>query len=464
MKYRCSNDIYAAPVLGNYLVYSPLRHVAALVNKAALKKIYNQFKTEKNREDIYGTFLGLFPKLSIPVTKIPVERKGPLEPAFLGIIPSRACNMSCAYCDFGSNTSSHERMPPNTAVAAVDWMAEYMQSQGQKVLEIHFFGGEPLVEEEIVDVVIHRGRMVAQEMDLIPHFEVSTNGLFNETRAQFVGDYFDTTVLSLDGFKEVHDRHRPINSNYGSFKTVIQSAKRLSRLPAELCLRCCVSQVNVTQLEDIASWFCEEFQSSSINFETLSINSDSKAAGLKPPDPYTFAKHCVRACQIIESYGIRAVYSAVSANGPRNTFCPVGRDTLIVSPNGRISSCYLPDKVWKARGMDLDVGKLSSDGNMKIDMDAIQRLRKMVMDKPRCERCFCRWTCSGGCHVKNSHPNCSERYEDFCIQTRIIMVCNLLNKLGFDDMAYDLLENQSAMTNLAVHPSDCLADMEIFNG
>ncbi|MCP4691498.1 MAG: hypothetical protein GY859_25865, partial [Desulfobacterales bacterium] len=238
----------------------------------------------------------------------------------------------------------------------------------------------------------------------------------------------------------------------------------LSRSPAELCIRCCVSRENVDRLEDVAAWFCEALRPSIIDFETLSVNPASEAAGLKPPDPYVFARRLVGARRVAERRGVQAVYAAAAADGPRNTFCPVGRDALIVSPSGRVSACYLPGEARRARGLDLSVGALSAEGDMIIDPGAVQRLRKLVREKPRCKRCYCRWTCAGGCHVNHSPPGCSEAYNDFCIQTRVIMACDLLNHLGLGATAEELLEDRSAMAAMAVHPEDRLEEMALSHG
>lgn len=454
------NSVFAIPVGEDYLVYAPLKQVSALVNRKACHEFQKQF-TGYSKYKILASMAELQKELKLPNSAIIHERSGPIRPAFLGIILSRACNMSCIYCNFGSKVSSDGKLNTKMAVAAVDWMAEYVSRVGKRSLEIHFFGGEPFVEPEITDVVIHRGRYMAEKLGLIPHFEVSTNGLFDETRAVFVGDYFDAVVLSLDGFREIHDRHRPINSSQGSFDIVSQTAKRLSLSPTELCLRCCISHLNVNQMEDITRWFCENFKPAVINFETLAVNHECEVADLRAPDPYVFAGHCIRAYRVAESFGIRPVYAAISTDGPRNSFCPVGKDTLIISPDGRVSSCYLPDHEWKARGLDMDVGHLSKDGNMTVDMDAIQQLRRLVTEKPRCKACFCQWSCAGGCHVSHSYPGCSNKYNDFCIQTRIIMTCFLLDKMGLSNITNELINSHAAMEALAFNPSDRLEDLKV---
>jgi len=345
-------------------------------------------------------------------------------------------------------------MSLSMAGAAVTWYAHFLRQSEQQRMEIHFFGGEPFVARDVVETVIHRSRAMAARHNLEPHFEVSTNGVFEADYARFVGDYFHAVVLSFDGFQEIHDRHRPIDTLRGSFDAVRQSALLLSESPTELCLRCCVSSFNVEQLEEIADWFCREFQPAAINFEPLSANPQSQAAGLRPPDPYEFVQNYTQARKTVLNYGIKPVYAATEGDAMRTSFCPVGKDTLIVSPDGRISSCYLPQSIWREHGLDMDVGRIDQNGLVTIDQTAISRLRHLVTDKPRCTNCFCRWTCAGGCHVSHTYPGSSLHYEDFCIQTRLLTACKLLEEMGQEQVAESLLADKVAMETLALQTSD----------
>jgi uncharacterized protein len=343
------------------------------------------------------------------------------------------------------------------AVDGVDWMAETMRRLGRDSLEVHFFGGEPFVAGDVVDVVVHRARSVAAQLGLVPRFEVCTNGVFDDARARFVGDYIDTVVLSMDGYREMHDRNRPTAGGKGSFEAAASTAHLLSQSSAELCLRTCVTQDNVLQLEDVTRYFCETFRPAAVDFEPLRSTDESEAMGLRPPDPYDFAVHYIRAGRVAETFCVKPVFAAVATDAPRNTFCPVGRDVVILRPNGCVTGCYLPEREWEKRNLDLHMGRYSDDESMQIDTDALNRLRRMAMEKPRCERCFCRWTCAGGCHVVQTYPGCSLDYDDFCIQTRIITACLLLSDLGLDERVDELLEDRTAMEKLVSHPTDHIA-------
>ncbi len=454
-----SRSVFCIPVGGKWLIHAPLHGLTALVNDRAAAAL-----TNGGAQSGGGPLATLRDALTDDPSLGPRRCEGDVSPDFLGLIPTRACNMSCVYCAFGAASAAEERMELDMAVAAVDWMAAHQQRLGRETLEVHFFGGEPFCAGEVVDVAVHRGRMAAAQRGMTPIFEVATNGFFDEDRARFVGDYFDTVVLSLDGFPEAHDRHRPVSAGCGSFETVARTADVLSSSPVELCFRVCVSDYTVTRLEEIARWFCDKFRPSVVNFEVLQRTAQSDQAGLSPPDPWQFAAHCVRACRVVRELGVQPVYAAATAERPRLTFCPVANDTIIVSPDGRVSACYLPDSEWQSRGLDLDIGWLEADGSMRLDRQAVNRVRRLITDKPRCEHCFCQWSCAGGCHVNNTYPGCPDTYDDFCIQTRVITGCLLLDDLGHHKLVDTMLADRAMLEALALRPSDCLEDWNEADG
>ena len=342
--------IYVVPVRDRWLVYSPLQRVSALVNQAAVRELC--------RQEGSGRLAELASQLHTDPERAPQPREGSVRPQFLGLIPTRACNLRCVYCGFGAAQAPSERMAPGLAVKAVNWMGEHAQRLEQQTLEVHFFGGEPFAAGDVVDVAVHRTRAVAAQTGLLPVLEVATNGVYREDRARFIGDYFDSVVLSFDGPREIHDRRRPRGDGRGSFEAVARTAHLLSQSPTELCFRICVAQDNVERLAEIVAWFSEEFQPSTIDFETLQPTPESRQAGLEPPDPYAFAVQYFRARRTAAQKGVEPNYAAALTGTPRLSFCPVGHDALIASPDGRISACYLPEREWQERGLDLHLGRL----------------------------------------------------------------------------------------------------------
>ena len=387
------------------------------------------------------------------------EKAGAIVPEFLGIIPSRTCNMACAHCDFGAHQEKDARLDADIMITAIDWFAGLCKQNRRKSLPVQFFGGEPFVERELVDIAVHHARFVASRNRLVPHFEVLTNGYYKESRRLFIRDYFDHVIVSLDGFKVHHDQTRMAAGNKSTYETVVETVKSLSGHNIQLSIRCCVTSESVQDMEKIAAWFCRKFKPDKVNFETLTENPQTRRAGLCPPDPYVFAEHCIKAWRVLREHGVEPAYAPVALNKPQTTSCPVGRDVVILHPDGMIASCYLQEVDWTGRGMDLSVGFIRN-GKVELDKEQIHSFRNQLEAKSRCRNCFCRYGCAGGCHVNNTYPGCSSVYENFCIHTRIITACRLLEEMGEESLVDALLQDETALENLALYPSDKLLDFE----
>jgi uncharacterized protein len=294
---------------------------------------------------------------------------------------------------------------------------------------------------------------------LIPQFEALSNGYFNEAQRCFVKDYFDRIIISLDGFQQYHDKTRTTHGKRSSFSNVVETLQYLSKQNIELSIRCCITSESVHEMEAIAEWFCSEFKPDKVNFETLTENSFTEKAGLHPPDPYLFAKHCLNSWNVLKKHGVEPAYSPVALDQPQTTSCPVGRDVAIIHPNGSLASCYLQENDWLSKGIDMAIGKVNRN-SVTLNEQSILILRNQLDNKSRCANCFCRYGCAGGCHVNNTYPDSSTAYENYCIHTRIITLCSLLEEAGENDLIEELLNSQSHMERLALQKSDKLLDFE----
>lgn len=444
-----ADNTYVVPLFDRWLLYSPFHSTTAIVNSAAIREL--------KKADTDLVRLGALASLieDTPVDP-PQPNPGPLKPDFLGIIPTRRCNLNCLYCGFGAENASSAGLDPRLAVSAVDWLVDQACSNNVAGIDIHFFGGEPFVAPELVDVVVHRARARAAETGRNCRFEADTNGFFDETRCRFVGDYFDSVVLSFDGPEDVHNHQRPGKNGNGSFETVSRNAAYLSKSPTELCLRVCVTSLNVKRLASIARWFCDQFHPAMIDFEPLKPTAKSDEAGLQPPDPWEFAVQYIEAYRIASQRGVKALYAAAAIDGIRYSFCPVGRDTLIVSPDATLCACYSREEDRKAAGLNLTMGHLTATGDIVLDQSAIEEIRKIPAGRNRCHRCFARWHCAGGCHVMNHRAGGG--YDNFCVQTRLITACLLLDKLGDGESLQKLLRSRRDSEALVWVASDCLSD------
>src|SRR3984893_14181473 len=440
--------IFAIPILDQWLVHSPLHEVTALVNSAALSCL------RSGSVDARSTLGELQSALTASPIHNPQIKQGPFDPKFLAIITTRGCNINCVYCDFGGPTSAKVHMGPALAVEGLDWRAQRLVESGRDEFYLHFFGGEPFISGELVEIVVHRTRAMCARHGLKPVIDVYTNGVFNESRAKWVGHYFDSVVLSFDGLPEFQNRNRPANGGRSTFEAVSKTAERLSKTPIELCLRVCVTGESVLKMEEMTSWLAETYHPAVINFEPLTENDLTSCSDLHAADPYDCARQWMAAKRAADRCGVRLVYSATEPGAPRLSSCPVGSDAVIISPDGQVNGCYLQPQDWLKHGMNMELGRVTVGSGVQVDSHQVEQVRKLITEKPRCQGCFCQFSCSGGCHVSNTYRGCSDEYVAFCLQTRIITACLLLEELGCTDFVDDLLANHAAMQRLATHSWD----------
>jgi uncharacterized protein len=438
-------------------VHYPLHQVTALVDDAAMRELLapGAFRTDPG-----GFLASLRRDLAAPPARRPEPKDGPFDPSMLAIVTTRGCNINCVYCDFGGPTATKVHMDPEIAVTAIDWMANRLVDRGRDLFFLHLFGGEPLIAGDLVEIIVHRLRYVCARKGLTPYVDVSTNGVLSRERARWVGEFLDSVVLSFDGPPDVQNRHRPGNGGKATFAVVDRTARYLSTTAIELCLRACVTAESVLRMPEITQWMIDSYRPHIINFEPLTENDLTAAAGLGAADPYDYARMWIASKRIADRHGVRLVYSATESELPRLSSCPVGSDAVVVTPDGAANGCYLQPGDWQRRGMDMTLGRVMPGRGVEIRPERGRHLRHLILNKPRCRRCLCQWTCAGGCHVSNTYLHCPEDYVDFCVQTRLVTACLLLEELGEAALLDALLLDPAAMRRLALHEWDVMGRTE----
>ena len=138
------------------------------------------------------------------------------------------CNLRCKYCfastgDFGVG---RKLMDLDTGKAAIDFLLE--KSGNRKNLELDFFGGEPLMNFDVVKEIVKYARGKEKQYGKTFRFTITTNGLLlTDDKIDFINKEMSNVVLSIDGRKEVNDRMRVRVDGSGSYDTIIDKYKTL---------------------------------------------------------------------------------------------------------------------------------------------------------------------------------------------------------------------------------------------
>lgn len=445
-------DIYAIPVLEQWLVFSPRTWTVATVNRSAVAALARQAKERNNI--LLDELQALWISLARNEPAIPPPGDGPDK---LVILPTRACNLRCVYCDFEATNAAPTILDPRLASRVVDDFAARLRARGERTLHVHFFGGEPLVAWFCTEAIVHYVRSLCARMEMVPWFELTTNGDFDPALIPFVGDYIDSAVVSLDGPESVHDYNRRSPAGDGTYARIAANIRRLSSYPVHLNLRTCITNRTMDAMVDIAAGFCREFDFEVLSFEMLAENECSRQAGLSAPDPFAFAAGALRAETLAAKKGVQVVHGPSELAGPRISSCPLGRGTWMLAPGGEIAACYLDPGRWKARGLDLMLGHVDAVAGVFVDRRKLDEVAALVRAKPRCTRCFCRSICAGGCHVDQTPPGCLLDYDLRCRAIRAITAGRLLRLLAGDAAVESLVNRRAALEAVANHPDDRLA-------
>jgi len=175
----------------------------------------------------------------------------PMPIAFVTMFLTEACNLRCDYCYLSKQP---QRMSEDTARRTVDFLLKEGRVEDEKGVEICFFGGEPLMEPGLMETICAYALESARRRTCRMGFSMTTNGtLFDARMLELVRRFQIQTTISLDGVKDVQDRHRKTRDGSGSFCMIEKNLPYLTQAP-RAAIRMTVTPETVFDLVKSVSW------------------------------------------------------------------------------------------------------------------------------------------------------------------------------------------------------------------
>lgn len=344
---------------------------------------------------------------------------------------AHTCNLNCSYC-FASQGKYHgERslMSEEVAKRAMDFLIE--NSGSRTNLEVDFFGGEPLMNFDVVKKTVEYARKREKETEKNFRFTLTTNGvLIDDDVIDFANREMSNVVLSLDGRKEVHDRFRVDYAGNGSWEKIVPKFQKLveAREHKNYYMRGTFTHHNPDFLKDIEQMLdlgftelsmepvvCAPGDESALTDEDFPVVVEQyeKLAELmlkrhKEGKPFTFYHY------MIDLKGGPCIYKRISG-------CGSGTEYMAVTPWGDLYPCHQFVGEEKFKLGDIFNG---------VDNTAIQDefLSCNVYSREECKTCWARLYCSGGCAANAYHATGSVKgvYEYGCKLFRKRMECAIM--------------------------------------
>ncbi len=321
---------------------------------------------------------------------------------------AHTCNLNCEYC-FASQGKYHgERalMSFEVGKRALDFLIE--NSGTRRNLEVDFFGGEPLMNWDVVKELVAYARVQEKIHNKNFRFTLTTNGmLIDDDVIEFSNREMSNVVLSLDGRKDVHDRLRVDYMGRGSYDTIVPKFQEFvnRRGGKNYYMRGTFTHNNVDFTNDI-------FHMADLGFTELSMEpvvcSPEDASALTEADlPILFEQYEILAKEMIKrkkaGNGFTFYHYMLDlTHGPciykRISGCGSGTEYMAVTPTGDLYPChqfvgdtkYLLGNIW--------------DGVTNTEIQNEFKLCNAYA-RPECNDCWAKLYCSGGCAANSYHAS-----------------------------------------------------------
>lgn len=370
-------------------------------------------------DDVYGDY-----------SKTVVE--SPIKAMCLHI--SHDCNLRCKYCfastgDFGKG---RKLMPFEVGKAAIDFLLE--KSVGRENLEVDFFGGEPLMNFDVVKQIVEYARSKEEEYHKNFRFTITTNGmLLDDDTIDYINKEMYNVVLSIDGRKEVNDRMRVRVDGSGCYDRILPKFKKLvdGRGDKEYYVRGTYTKYNLDFSEDVMHLYEAGFDE--ISVEPV-IESPEEAYAITEEDlDQIYAEYD----KLVDRIG------AIRKNGKHINFfhfvidldqgpcvikrlrgCGSGNEYVSITPDGDIYPCHQFVGHDEYKMGNIEEGTFNND--IKKEFAGCH-----VYSKPACQECWARFYCSGGCNANNFvfNGDIHKAYELSCKIQRKRIECAILMKV-----------------------------------
>ena len=348
---------------------------------------------------------------------------------------AHTCNLNCSYC-FASQGKFHgERALMSFEVGrqAIDFLVAH--SGGRTNLEVDFFGGEPLMNWQVVKDIVAYARSLEAEHHKRFRFTLTTNGvLVDDEVIDFANREMHNVVMSLDGRKEVHDRFRKDYAGRGSYDVIVPKFQKFAKARGErdYYIRGTYTHHNTDFTRDI-------FHMADLGFTQLSMEPvvcppDDPCALTEEDMPVLFEQYELLAREMLrrekEGRGFTFYHYMLDlTHGPciykRISGCGSGTEYMAVTPWGDLYPChqfvndpaYLLGNIW--------------DGvtNEKV-RDEFKLCNAYA--RPECKDCWAKLYCSGGCPANAYHASGSIRgiHEQGCRLFRKRIECAVMMQVA----------------------------------
>lgn len=345
------------------------------------------------------------------------------------------CNLACKYCfaEEGEYHGKRELMSFEVGKKALDFLVA--NSGKRRNLEVDFFGGEPLLNFQVVKDLVAYGRSLEEKYDKNFRFTLTTNGvLLDDDIMEFANKEMGNVVLSIDGRPEIHNMMRPFPKGAESYDLIVPKFQKFadSRNQDKYYVRGTFTRNNLDFSKDV-------LHLADLGFKQISVEpvvaQETDDYALREEDlPQLFEEYESLAQEMVRRHGTDEDFNFFHfmidlEGGPcvakRLSGCGSGTEYLAVTPTGDLYPCHQfvgnPDFLMG----NVDEGVVNTSLR-----DSFKSCNVYAKDK--CRECFARFYCSGGCAANsyNFHGDIHNAYDIGCALQKKRVECAIMIKVA----------------------------------
>jgi radical SAM protein with 4Fe4S-binding SPASM domain len=403
-----------------YLIYAPLTDNMLMSDADTVHRMKEAEHTENKDAEIEELLDQL---KETGYTGVPAVQQ-PEDYQVLYVLVNYICNLSCSYC-FSARGRSNKALSKANLKAVLDYFIDSQRSGG-KPLKITFTGGgEPTMSWDVVKYGLEYASQLAEEQKIPLKFGLISNGsLITEEMVGILSRYHVSSRISFEIIEEIQNKQR------GFYHKVCRAIDAMVKAGIKVEIRSVITPDNVNRMDEMADEMIKRFpEVDTYYFDPVADSKIFYDETLTALFYDSYRRSFLKAKQLATQNN-KQIKCAVSRSLETivDRYC---QGEFCLTPEGTISVCMEVSSPQEEGYEQHIYGRVDENRKLVIEYDKYRQLRQkdMACNNPRCETCFVKWNCGGGCMASNNQYSEAIR-KIICDFTQTFSCDLLLEKLN----------------------------------
>jgi len=341
---------------------------------------------------------------------------------FLTLNVTQICNLHCTYCAAGGDGTFGDAIAKISIEKTLPQIKFFLDRLPAGLsFNVSFLGGEPLLYAEGLEMIAKYIAEVAPERKV--NYTIITNGtLLTDKNVELLARMKATVTISLDGPAEINDRMRPTKNGTSSTAMIVKGLEKVLARKSEFSHVMIHGVFDSQNMELVKAYeFYSQFAVDSYDF-SFSVSDNNPRATEEYMKQMTqvaalaYAKGGELALRKIR--GFEQHFQSLDQQRRTENYCGAGKSFLMIDARNQIYTCP-----WDVNDKKEQVGQ-----GVELNEAALEAYQKPILEQNKCENCWARFLCGGGCMFAHKHGSGSKNVKDtqFCERTRFMVALALI--------------------------------------